>query len=99
MREFRAGSPRFLISTDLLARGLQVNQVPLVINFDLPTNIENYLHRIGCSSRSPRKGVAINLVTNDEVRIMKDLETYYHIQMEENPMDILDSVERHCSLT
>eukprot|EP00951_Prasinocladus_malaysianus_P047586 scaffold651137_cov53-Prasinocladus_malaysianus.AAC.1 len=63
MREFRSGSSRVLITTDLLARGIDVQQVSLVINFDLPSEPENYLHRIGRSGRFGRKGVAINFVT------------------------------------
>merc|ERR1712039_844671 len=88
MREFRSGSSRVLISTDLLARGIDVQQVSLVINFDLPQSMENYLHRIGRSGRFGRKGVAINFVTNNDVRIMKEIEKYYHTQIEEMPMDI-----------
>merc|ERR1712196_351438 len=78
MREFRSGSSRVLISTDLLARGIDVQQVSLVINYDLPANIENYLHRIGRSGRFGRKGVAINFITNADVRNMRDIEAYYH---------------------
>jgi len=92
MREFRSGSSRVLISTDLLARGIDVQQVSLVINFDLPSNLENYLHRIGRSGRFGRKGVAINFVTNNDVRTMKDIERYYHTQIEELPMDIADLI-------
>jgi len=92
MREFRSGSSRVLISTDLLARGIDVQQVSLVINFDLPSNLENYLHRIGRSGRFGRKGVAINFVTNNDVRVMKDIEKYYHTQIEEMPMDIADMI-------
>jgi translation initiation factor 4A len=92
MREFRSGSSRVLISTDLLARGIDVQQVSLVINFDLPQNMENYLHRIGRSGRFGRKGVAINFVTNNDVRAMKDIERYYHTQIEEMPMDIADMI-------
>jgi translation initiation factor 4A len=92
MREFRSGSSRVLISTDLLARGIDVQQVSLVINFDLPQNMENYLHRIGRSGRFGRKGVAINFVTNNDVRAMKDIERYYHTQIEEMPMDIADLI-------
>jgi translation initiation factor 4A len=92
MREFRSGSSRVLISTDLLARGIDVQQVSLVINFDLPGNMENYLHRIGRSGRFGRKGVAINFVTNSDVRAMKDIEKYYHTQIEEMPMDIADLI-------
>jgi translation initiation factor 4A len=92
MREFRSGSSRVLISTDLLARGIDVQQVSLVINFDLPSNMENYLHRIGRSGRFGRKGVAINFVSNSDVRSMKDIERYYHTQIEEMPMDIADLI-------
>jgi len=92
MREFRSGSSRVLISTDLLARGIDVQQVSLVINYDLPQNMENYLHRIGRSGRFGRKGVAINFVTNNDVRAMKDIERYYHTQIEEMPMVIADLI-------
>jgi len=92
MREFRSGSSRVLISTDLLARGIDVQQVSLVINYDLPRNLENYLHRIGRSGRFGRKGVAINFVTNSDVRDMKEIERYYHTQIEEMPMDIADLI-------
>merc|ERR1719493_193318 len=92
MREFRSGSSRVLVSTDLLARGIDVQQVSLVINYDLPQNMENYLHRIGRSGRFGRKGVAINFVTNSDVRAMKDIEKYYHTQIEEMPMDIADLI-------
>jgi len=92
MREFRSGSSRVLVSTDLLARGIDVQQVSLVINYDLPQNMENYLHRIGRSGRFGRKGVAINFVTNSDVRAMKDIEKFYHTQIEEMPMDIADLI-------
>merc|ERR1712066_698069 len=92
MREFRSGSSRVLICTDLLARGIDVQQVSLVINYDLPQSRENYLHRIGRSGRFGRKGAAINFVTNSDVRTIKDIETYYHTQIEEMPMDIADIV-------
>merc|ERR1711920_274219 len=90
MREFRSGSSRVLISTDLLARGIDVQQVSLVINYDLPTKMDNYLHRIGRSVRFGRKGVAINFVTTMDVRSMKDIERYYHTQIEELPSNIAD---------
>jgi len=92
MREFRSGSSRVLISTDLLARGIDVQQVSLVINYDLPRDMDSYLHRIGRSGRFGRKGVAINFVTNADVRTMKDIERYYHTQIEEMPMNIADLI-------
>jgi translation initiation factor 4A len=90
MKEFRSGSSRVLITTDLLARGIDVQQVSLVINFDLPGNTENYLHRIGRSGRFGRKGVAINFVTANDWKQLKELERYYHTQIEEMPMDIAE---------
>src|ERR1700679_2029476 len=74
MKKFRSGSSRVLITTDLLARGLDVQQVSLVINYDLPTNRENYIHRIGRGGRFGRKGVAINFVTTEDVRMLRDIE-------------------------
>jgi translation initiation factor 4A len=71
MKEFRSGSSRVLITTDLLARGIDVQQVSLVINYDLPTNRENYIHRIGRGGRFGRKGVAINFVTDDDKRSLQ----------------------------
>ena len=71
--EFRSGSSRVLITTDLLARGIDVQQVSLVINYDLPRNLENYIHRIGRSGRFGRKGVAINFVTSEDQRQLKEV--------------------------
>ncbi|CAG0900993.1 unnamed protein product [Cyprideis torosa] len=67
MKEFRSGATRVLITTDVWARGLDVQQVSLVINYDLPNNRELYIHRIGRSGRFGRKGVAINFVKNDDI--------------------------------
>ncbi|KAH0938408.1 hypothetical protein HID58_005869 [Brassica napus] len=83
MREFRSGSSRVLITTDLLARGIDVQQVSLVINFDLPTQPENYLHRIGRSGRFGRKGVAINFMTTDDERMLSDIQKFYNVVVEE----------------
>lgn len=90
MREFRSGSSRVLITTDLLARGIDVQQVSLVINYDLPTQPENYLHRIGRSGRFGRKGVAINFVTKDDERLLQDIQRFYNTQIEELPSNVAD---------
>lgn len=92
MKEFRSGSSRVLITTDLLARGIDVQQVSLVINYDLPTNRENYIHRIGRGGRFGRKGVAINFVTQEDARAMKDIEQFYNTQIEEMPMNVADLI-------
>merc|ERR1719235_1048923 len=86
MNTFRAGAIRVLIATDLCARGIDVHQVSLVINYDLPNNRENYIHRIGRSGRFGRKGIAINFAKNDDVRILKDIEQYYSTQIDEMPL-------------
>jgi len=92
MKEFRSGSSRVLITTDLLARGIDVQQVSLVINYDLPNNRENYIHRIGRGGRFGRKGVAINFVTQDDVRVLKDIETFYNTTIDEMPMNVADLI-------
>ncbi|KAL7754201.1 RNA helicase [Sorochytrium milnesiophthora] len=92
MNEFRQGASRVLITTDVWARGIDVQQVSLVINYDLPNNREVYLHRIGRSGRFGRKGVAINFVKNDDVRILRDIEQYYSTQIDEMPMNVTDLI-------
>lgn len=81
MKEFRSGSSRILITTDLLARGIDVQQVSLVINYDLPVSKENYIHRIGRGGRFGRKGVAVNFVTNEDFAVMRELEKFYNTQV------------------
>lgn len=90
MREFRSGSSRVLITTDLLARGIDVQQVSLVINYDLPTQPENYLHRIGRSGRFGRKGVAINFVTRETQRMLLDVQNFYNSVIEELPANVAE---------
>ncbi|KQK02140.1 eukaryotic initiation factor 4A-III homolog A [Brachypodium distachyon] len=92
MNEFRGGSTRVLITTDVWARGLDVQQVSLVINYDLPNNRELYIHRIGRSGRFGRKGVAINFVRKDDIRILRDIEQYYSTQIDEMPMNVADLI-------
>jgi len=92
MKEFRSGSSRVLITTDVWARGIDVQQVSLVINYDLPNNRELYIHRIGRSGRFGRKGVAINFVKSDDIRILRDIEQYYSTQIDEMPMNVADLI-------
>jgi translation initiation factor 4A len=88
MNDFRSGSMRVLISTDLLARGIDVQQVSLVINYELPTNQENYIHRIGRSGRFGRKGVAINMIGPEEVEMKSQIEKYYSTKITALPDDL-----------
>merc|ERR1711988_986515 len=90
MCEFRSGSSRVLITTDLLARGIDVQQVSLVINYDLPKSIESYLHRIGRSGRFGREGVAINFATSRDASRLREIERHYNTQIEELPAGIAD---------
>jgi len=90
MKEFRSGSTRVLITTDLLARGIDVQQVSLVINYDLPLNRENYIHRIGRSGRFGRKGTAINFVTDEDEPILREIEQFYNTKIDELPMDVAE---------
>merc|ERR1712070_676656 len=92
MEEFRHGKSRVLIATDIWARGLDVSQVSLVINYDLPNNRELYIHRIGRSGRFGRKGVAINFVKEDDIRILRDIEQYYSTQIDEMPMNVAELI-------
>uniref|UniRef100_A0A5B6ZYE6 RNA helicase n=1 Tax=Davidia involucrata TaxID=16924 RepID=A0A5B6ZYE6_DAVIN len=92
MAEFRSGTTRVLITTDVWARGLDVQQVSLVINYDLPNNRELYIHRIGRSGRFGRKGVAINFVKSDDIKILRDIEQYYSTQIDEMPMNVADLI-------
>lgn len=83
--EFKNGSQRVLISSNVTARGIDIQQVSTVINFDLPRCVHTYLHRIGRSGRWGRKGYGINFVTKKDVRSLNELERYYHTQIDELP--------------
>ncbi len=85
MDKFRKGETRILLSTDLLARGIDIQQVSLVINYDLPRNKENYMHRVGRSARFGKKGTAISLICEYEYRLMKEIQDYYSITLEDLP--------------
>jgi translation initiation factor 4A len=84
-KSFKEGGSRVLISSDITARGIDVQQVSVVINFDLTRNEHTYLHRIGRSGRWGRKGFAINLITRQDVPDMKKIENYYQIEINELP--------------
>jgi translation initiation factor 4A len=88
MEDFRSGMTRVLISTDLLARGIDVQQVSLVINYEMPIQRENYIHRIGRSGRYGKKGSAINLICGDEINAVKEIESHYSTVIMELPEDL-----------
>ena len=86
-KEFKSGGCRVLITSDLFARGIDVQQVSIVINFDVPKSEHTYLHRIGRSGRWGRKGIAINFVTRHDGARVKHFEEYYSTQIVEMPAD------------
>lgn len=90
LREFRSGSSRVLIATDLMARGIDVHKVSVVINYDLPKDFDKYIHRIGRSGRFGRKGVAINFVTENDGNTLREIEKYYNTQIDEMPSNVAD---------
>lgn len=85
--EFKSGTSRVLISSNVTARGIDIQQVSVVINFDIPKCVNTYLHRIGRSGRWGRKGIAVNFITSRDVQAMKKIEEYYSTQINEMPQD------------
>ena len=90
MDQFRKGATRVLISTDLTARGIDVYQVSIVINYDLPNNKETYIHRIGRSGRYGRKGNAINFILPEEKDQLDQIMKLYNTHIEQLPQDLSD---------
>ena len=86
-RNFRSGGYRVLISSNITARGIDVQQVATVINFDITNCVHTYLHRIGRSGRWGRKGLAINFVTKRDIGCMRNIEEHYKISINELPKD------------
>jgi translation initiation factor 4A len=84
---FRTGGFRVLISSNITARGIDIQHVSTVINFDIPKCQFTYLHRIGRSGRWGRKGTAINFVTQSDIHLMRSIENYYKIVIEELPVN------------
>jgi len=84
-REFRSGQHRVLISSNVTARGIDIQQVSTVINFDMPRDVHTYLHRIGRSGRWGRKGSGVNCVTRRDFRKLKEIESYYGTTIPELP--------------
>ena len=88
MANFRKGNSRILITTDIIARGIDIQQVSIVINYDVPRFREIYIHRIGRSGRYGRKGIAINFVTEKEYNHLQNIIDFYQTEMEALPENI-----------
>jgi translation initiation factor 4A len=87
--DFSSGAARFLISSNVTARGIDIQQVSIVINFDLPRDVHTYIHRIGRSGRWGRKGTGINFITRRDVAQIKEIESYYRCQIDELPANLV----------
>ena len=85
--EFKSGATRVLISSNVTARGIDIQQVSTVINFDVPNDVHSYIHRIGRSGRWGRKGVGINFVTRRDIRKLHEIENFYSTQIVELPVN------------
>ncbi|XP_039168605.1 eukaryotic initiation factor 4A-III homolog B-like isoform X2 [Eucalyptus grandis] len=92
MAGFRSGTTRLMITTDVWARGIDVEQVCLVVNYDLPNSRELYVHRAGRVGRFGRKGVVVNFVKDKEIQILRDIEQYYGTNISECPEDPADII-------
>ena len=88
--DFKAGTSRILISTNLTARGIDIQQVSVVVNFDIPKDVHSYLHRIGRSGRWGRKGTGINFITKRDITYLRDIEKYYSTQIQELPSSFVN---------
>lgn len=92
MTSFRKGTSRVMIATDVIARGIDVQQVSVVINYDMPKYTETYVHRIGRSGRYGRKGVAINFITDRDTEMLERIQKQYHIVINPLPENIKDFI-------
>ena len=92
MRDYRSGSTRLLITTDFLARGIDMQQVSFFLNYDLPTNSETYMSRIGRRAAYRRKVINISFLTAGDVDFLQYIERFYNIQIGEMPMDVADLI-------
>jgi translation initiation factor 4A len=86
--DFRNGVARVMISSNVTARGIDIQQVSVVINFDIPRDKHTYIHRIGRSGRWGRKGIGINFVTRRDSVNLRMIEDFYHCQIKELPSDL-----------
>ncbi len=95
LKEFKAGDVRVLVATDIAARGLDIDQLPHVVNFELPNVPEDYVHRIGRTGRAGNEGEAMSLVCVDELKLLRDIE---RLLKREIPKVVMDGYEPDLSI-
>lgn len=86
MYRFRSGEIDVLVATDIVARGIDIDDIQMVINYDVPHDVEDYVHRIGRTARAERDGVAITLVSDDEIWLFKKIEKFLEKTILKNPL-------------
>lgn len=87
LADFKSGNVRVLVATDIAARGIDINQLPHVVNFELPNVAEDYVHRIGRTGRAGHEGEAMSLVCVDELKLLKDIEKLIKMEIPNVPID------------
>lgn len=92
MARFRAGSIDVLIATDVAARGIDVDDVDIVFNYDVPQDVEYYVHRIGRTARAGRAGKSVTFVSPREIYKLRDIQRFAKIQIAKTPLPTLDDV-------
>jgi ATP-dependent RNA helicase RhlE len=95
LADFKSGKVQVLVATDIAARGLDIDQLPHVVNYDLPSVPEDYVHRIGRTGRAGREGEAISLVCVDELKLLRDIEK---LIKREIPKRVIDGYEPDASI-
>ena len=88
VKQFKQGTYKFIIATDIVARGIDIAEVTHVINFDLPPVPENYIHRIGRTGRADKKGIAISFITKNELEHRNDIEAFMQLTIQVNPLPV-----------
>ncbi len=86
MFRFKSGQTDVLVATDIVARGIDIDDIAMVINFDVPHDVEDYVHRIGRTARAERDGIAITFVSEDDIYYFKQIETFLEKEITKNPL-------------
>lgn len=91
-QEFKAFNKRICVATDVFGRGIDIEKINVAINYDLPTEADSYLHRVGRAGRFGTKGLSISFVSSeDDQRVLKEIEKRFEVSLPEFPKDGIDS--------
>ena len=95
MRKFKRGTVDVLVATDVAARGLDVDDVDLVINYDMPQDEEYYVHRIGRTARAGREGIAFSFIAGKDIYKLRDIQRYTKTRLEKKELPTLEDIKHH----